>query len=131
MHSLGPGAPGSPFVIMALVLLEPHHSHDHEINLAGVSSALPSASTTDWPACPAMGGARPSDGGPGSGAVIEDHAADVLAVEQVLVSLVDLIEGVRRGDQLVQLQVTGPVELYHPRDIVERVAGTEQAPLDA
>src|SRR5215471_6724631 len=82
---------------------------------------------------PTMGGARPSEpGGPlGSGAVMQDHAADVLAVEQVLVALVDLVEGVCRGDQLVQLQVAGLVELHHPRDVVERVAGAEQASLDA
>src|SRR5215813_6324420 len=75
---------------------------------------------------PTMGGA-----GSGSGAAIQDHAADVLAVQQVLIPLVDLVEGVGAGDQLVQLEVTGPVELHHPRDVVERVAGTEQAPLDA
>src|SRR6266566_2089800 len=140
------------------------------INRAGVSSALPSAKTTAWPACramsrssvdlpvpggpsittwrpvssatvstsrsrrsPTMGGARPSDPGgpPGSVAVMQDHAADVLAVEQVLVSLVDLVEGVRRGDQFVQFEVTGLVELHHPGDVVERVAGAEQAALDA
>src|SRR5215468_10489948 len=140
------------------------------INRAGVSSALPSAKTTAWPAwramsrssvdlpvpggpsittcrpvssatvstsrsrrSPTMGGARPSapGGPPGSGAVMQDHAADVLPVEQVLVSLVDLVERVRRGDQLVQLEVAGLVELHHPRDVVERVAGTEQAPLYA
>src|SRR5215472_18990500 len=82
---------------------------------------------------PTMGGARPSGPGgpPGSGAVMQDHAADVLTVEQVLVSLVDLVEGVRRGDQLVQLEVAGLVKLDHLWDVVERVAGTEQAPLDA
>src|SRR5689334_7141866 len=85
---------------------------------------------------PTMGGARPAPpggaaGGPGSGAAIHDHAADVLAVQQVLVPLVDLGEGVGGGDQLVQLQVAGPVELHHPRDVVERIAGTEQAALDA
>src|SRR5215472_11402581 len=74
---------------------------------------------------PTMGGAWP-----GSGA-IHDHTADVLAVQQVLVPLVDLVEGVGGGDQLVQLQVAGLVELHHPRDVVERVAGTEQAALDA
>src|SRR5437773_9186431 len=90
---------------------------------------------------PTTGGARPARaappappggaaGGPGSGAAIHDHAADVLAVQQVLVTLVDLVEGVGGGDQLVQLQVAGPVELHHPRDVVERVAGTEQAALD-
>src|SRR5215469_1890061 len=143
------------------------------ISLAGVSSALPSAKTTAWPAwramsrsrvdlpvpggpsittcrpassatvstsrsrrSPTMGGARPAwpggaPGGPGSGAGIQDHAADVLAVQQVLVPLVDLVEGVRGGDQLVQLEVAGLVELNHPRDVVERVAGAEQAALDA
>src|SRR6516164_3567390 len=132
------------------------------ISLAGVSSALPSAKTTAWPAWRAMSRSRvdlpvpggpsittcrpassatvstsrsrrsPTMGGarPGSGA-IHDHAADVLAVQQVLVPLVDLVEGVGGGDQLVQLQVAGPVELHHPRDVVERVAGTEQAALDA
>src|SRR5215468_10574393 len=144
------------------------------MSLAGVSSALPSAKTTAWPAwramsrsrvdlpvpggpsittcrpassatvstsrsrrSPTMGGARPaapaSTGGAadGPGSAMHDHAADVLAVQQVLVALVDLVEGVGGGDQLVQLQVAGPVELDHPRDVVERVAGAEQAALDA
>src|SRR5579859_3615390 len=55
---------------------------------------------------PTMGGARPTELA-GSGAVMQDHAADVLPVQQVLVSLVDLVEGVRAGDQLVQLEVAG------------------------
>src|SRR5215475_9348351 len=82
---------------------------------------------------PTMGGAGPgcADSGPGSGAAIQDHAADVLAVQQVLVPLVDLVEGVCGGDQLVQLEVTGLVELHQPRNVVERVAGTEQAALHA
>src|SRR5215831_459759 len=144
------------------------------MSLAGVSSALPSAKTTAWPArramsrsrvdlpvpggpsittcrpassatvstsrsrrSPTMGGARPaapaSPGGAadGPGSAMHDHAADVLAVQQVLVALVDLVEGVGGGDQLVQLQIAGPVELHHPRDVVERVAGAEQAALDA
>src|SRR5262252_1235914 len=96
-----------------------------------VSSAT--VSTSRSRRSPTMGGARPGGPGgrPGSGAVMQDHAADVLPVEQVLVSLVDLVEGVRRGDQLVQLEVAGLVKLHHPGDVVERVAGTEQAPLDA
>src|SRR6266487_4194793 len=146
------------------------------ISLAGVSSALPSAKTTAWPAwramsrsrvdlpvpggpsittcrpassatastsrsrrSPAMGMARPAWAAPpggtgdgsGSGAAIQDHAADVLAVQQVLVPLVDLVEGVGGGDELVQLEVTGLVELHQPRNVVERVTGTEQAALDA
>src|SRR5215470_5703073 len=90
---------------------------------------------------PTMGGARPArmawpggaagaPGAPRSGAGMQDHAADVLAVQQVLVPLVDLVEGVGVGDQLVQLEVAGPVKLHHPRDVVERVAGAEQAALD-
>src|SRR5579859_5426082 len=55
---------------------------------------------------PTTGGARPTELA-GSGAVMQDHAADVLPVQQVLVSLVDLVEGVRAGDQLVQLEVAG------------------------
>src|SRR5215831_2914115 len=96
-----------------------------------VSSATVSTSRSRW--SPTMGGARPGGpgGAPGSGGVIQDHAADVLPVEQVLVPLVDLVEGLRRGDQLVQLEVAGLVQLHHPRDVVEWVAGTEQAPLDA
>src|SRR5581483_523280 len=106
-------------------------------SLAGVSSALPSANSTARPACRAMSRSSvdlPVPGGPsittcrpaasatvstsrsrprpmtiGSGAVIQDHAADVLAVQQVLVPLVDLVEGVGAGDQLVQLQITGLV----------------------
>src|SRR6266516_2637283 len=140
------------------------------ISLAGVSSALPSAKTTAWPAwramsrsrvdlpvpggpsittcrpassatvstsrsrrSPTMGGGRPggTGDGSGSGTAIHDHAADVLAVQQVLVPLVDLVEGVGGGDQLVQLEVTGLVELHQPRNVVERVTGTEQAALDA
>src|SRR6266487_4582819 len=82
---------------------------------------------------PTMGGGRPggTGDGSGSGTAIHDHAADVLAVQQVLVPLVDLVEGVGGGDQLVQLEVAGLVQLHHPRDVVERVAGTEQAALDA
>src|SRR6266704_2166147 len=52
---------------------------------------------------PTMGGARTArPARPGSGAAIHDHAADILAVQQVLVPLVDLVEGVGGGDQLVQ-----------------------------
>src|SRR5579864_8494919 len=82
---------------------------------------------------PTTGGLRPGDppAGSGSGAVMQYHAADVLAVQQVLISLVDLVQRVRGGDQLVQLQVAGLIQLDHPRDVVERVAGPEQAALDA
>src|SRR5262245_13234209 len=42
--------------------------------------------------------------------VMQDDAPDVLAVQHVLVALVDLVEGVGLGDQLVQLEVPGPVQ---------------------
>src|SRR5580692_1920811 len=76
---------------------------------------------------------RPSTCGiPGrSGGAMQDETPDVLAVQHVLVALVDVLELVGGGDQLVQLQVAGLVELYHPRDVVERVARAEQAALDA
>src|SRR5437867_820415 len=85
----------------------------------------PSASTSRSRRSPTMGGARPAwparPGGTGdvsgSGAAIQDHAADVLAVQQVLVPLVDLVEGVGGGDDLVQLEVTGLVELHQPRNV--------------
>src|SRR4029077_771699 len=75
-------------------------------------------------------GGRPP-GAPHSGAGMHDDAPDVLAVQQILVAVVDLVEGVGAGDQLVQLEVTGLVKLHHPRDVVERVARPEQAALDA
>jgi hypothetical protein len=37
--------------------------------------------------------------------LVHDDAAHVLAVEQVVVALVDLVEGVRPGDELVELDV--------------------------
>src|SRR5581483_2535754 len=103
-------------------------------SLAGVSSALPSANTTALPAPRAMSRSSvdlPVPGGPsittcrpapsatvstsrsrrspttggGDSAVMQDDAANVLPVEQVLVALVDLVEGVGAGDQLVQLEV--------------------------
>src|ERR1700730_15288015 len=42
--------------------------------------------------------------------LVDDHAADVLAVEHVLVALVNLIERVAAGDQLVQLELACLVE---------------------
>src|SRR4029077_11223108 len=65
-----------------------------------------------------------------SGRAMQDEAPDVLAVQHVLIALVNLLEAVSSGDQLVQLPVTGTVELHHPRDVVERVARAEQAALD-
>src|SRR5215469_14621719 len=66
----------------------------------------------------------------GDSAVIQDDAPDVLAVQHVLVALVDLVEAVRGGNQLVQLQVAGSVQLDHHRDVMVRVARAENAALD-
>src|SRR5215472_17546815 len=75
------------------------------------------------------GSAEPAAGE--SGSVMQDEAPDVLAVQHVLVTLVDLVEGVGLRDQLVQLQVTSTVELRHPRNVMERVARAKQAALHA
>src|SRR5437899_12879459 len=44
---------------------------------------------------------------------VKDDPADVLAVEQVLVALVDVVEPVRLGDQLVELDVAAAVQVEH------------------
>jgi hypothetical protein len=36
---------------------------------------------------------------------VQDHGADVLASQQVAVALVDLLQAVARGDDLVELEV--------------------------
>ena len=54
--------------------------------------------------------------------------SDVLAVEHVLVGLVDLVQLVPASDQLVELEVAGAVEIEQPGHVVERVAVTEQRP---
>src|SRR3954451_1824975 len=132
---------------------------------AGVSSALPSTSSTPSPP-PAATARRsvdlPVPGGPSSttwqplasaaastsasrrrptmrsstaarsareSVLVDDHSADVLAVEQVGVALVDLIERVALGDQLVELEAAGLVHAEQLRDVVHGVAGTEQAAL--
>src|ERR1700678_3017015 len=62
--------------------------------------------------------------------LVDDDAADVLAVEQVVVALVDLVEGVGPGDDLVQLEVARLVEAEDLGDVGGRVAVAEQAALD-
>ena len=52
---------------------------------------------------------------------MNDHAADVLTVPQVLVALVHFLEGVGASDQLVQLQLTGVVESQQAHDVVLRI----------
>src|SRR5215831_14289600 len=65
-----------------------------------------------------------------SSVLVEQHAAHVLAVQQVLVTLVDLIQRVFAGHQLVQLQAASPVQVQHAGDLVEGVAAAEQRSLD-
>src|SRR5215470_3595637 len=132
---------------------------------AGVSSALPSTSSTPRPAPAATARSSvdlPVPGGPSSttwqplasaaastsasrrrptmrsstaasrargSVLVDDHSADVLAVEQVGVTLVDLIERVALGDQLVELEPARLVHAEQLRDVVHGVAGAEQAAL--
>jgi hypothetical protein len=41
---------------------------------------------------------------------VNNHAANILPITHVLVPLVDLLQGVRLGDQLVKLELSGLVE---------------------
>src|SRR5580658_653967 len=59
--------------------------------------------------------------------LVDDDAADVLAGQQILVTLVDLVQGVGAGDDLIQLEVAGLVQAEDLRDVVGRVAVAEQA----
>src|SRR5271155_1757749 len=61
--------------------------------------------------------------------LVDDDAADVLAVHHVLVALVDLVQGVTLGDQLAQLDVTGLPQAQDHRDVVQRVGPAEQRAL--
>src|ERR1700691_4735010 len=62
--------------------------------------------------------------------VLVDHdAAYVLAGQQVLIALVDLIQGVGPGDDLVELEVAGLIQAKDLGDVGGRVAVTEQAAL--
>src|SRR5271169_468952 len=127
---------------------------------AGVSSALPSTSTNSACRAAATCRSKvdlPVPGGPSSrmwapdasaartssssrwrpttclatrSVLVDDHAAHVLAGQQVVVALVDLVQGVRPGDDLVELEVAG---LVQPEDLGDgggRVAVAEQAALD-
>src|SRR6266480_4072257 len=62
--------------------------------------------------------------------VLVDHgAADVLAGQQVVVALVDLVQGVGLGDDLVELEVACLVQAEDLGDVGGRVAVAEQASL--
>src|SRR6202046_486940 len=62
--------------------------------------------------------------------LVDKDTSYVLAVEQIVVALVDLLEGVGPGDDLVQLEVTCLVEAEDLGDVGGRVAVAEQAALD-
>src|ERR1700730_3177036 len=126
---------------------------------AGVSSALPSTSTNSACLAAATCRSRvalPVPGGPSSrmwapdasaartssssrwrpttcfatrSVLVDDHAAHVLAGQQVFVALVDLVQGVRPGDDLVELEVAGLVQAEDLGDVGGRVAVAEQAAL--
>src|SRR4051812_34317224 len=61
---------------------------------------------------------------------VNHHAPDVLAVEHVLEALVDVVQGVGVGDQLVELELARLVEADEVADVVHRVARAEQRALD-
>src|SRR5882757_11228734 len=62
--------------------------------------------------------------------VMDDDAADVPAGVHVGVGLVDLVQPVGRGDQLVQFEPPGPVHRGQPGDLVRRATHPEDHPLD-
>src|SRR5262249_45366482 len=62
--------------------------------------------------------------------LVDDHTPDVLAVEQVLIDLVDLFQTVSLRDQLVQLDIAAAVQVEHLLDVVDGVGGTEEGALD-
>src|SRR5215472_12411296 len=62
--------------------------------------------------------------------LVDDHAADVLAVAQILVGLVDLVKRVLAGDQLVQFELARLVQVEQLRDVVHQVAVAGQRAAD-
>src|SRR6266568_7539155 len=78
----------------------------------------------------AAGGSGRGRSGRGRSGLVDEEAADVAAVEHVAVALVDVLEAVAGGDQLVELEPARPVQLEHPRYLVERVPAAEQRALD-
>src|SRR5205814_10159989 len=62
--------------------------------------------------------------------VVDDDAPDVLAGQQVVVALVDLVELVLLGDELVELDLARLVEVEHLGDVAHGVGGAEERALD-
>src|SRR5690606_6939959 len=59
-----------------------------------------------------------------------EHAAGEVAVVHVLDGATDVAERVRPGDQLVELEAPGQVQLDEQRDVLVRAAGAVAAPHD-
>jgi hypothetical protein len=57
-----------------------------------------------------------------------NHATYVLAVTHVLISLVDLIEAIGLGHELVELELSGLIKSEQVGDVKARVAGPEGRP---
>lgn len=47
----------------------------------------------------------------GDSVFVDDHSTNILAVQHVLVTLVDFVQAVPTSHQLIQLEVTGTVEI--------------------
>src|SRR5215467_4704055 len=62
--------------------------------------------------------------------LMDQDAADILAIKHVLIPLVDVLEPVRAGDQLVELEPASTVQVEQARDLVERIAATKQRAFD-
>src|SRR5699024_9337074 len=68
-------------------------------------------------------------GAAGSG-VVDQHPAHDLPVLEILVALVERVQCVRGGDQLVELELALVVQAQQLDDVVLRVGGAEQRSLD-
>src|SRR5262249_24060025 len=69
----------------------------------------------------------PPTSGNSSKRLHDQDAADVLAVAQVLVALVDVVERVGPGDHRVEVEQTVPVEAEQPGDVCPGVDRAENA----
>src|SRR5699024_12461134 len=83
---------------------------------------------------PAFAGAAGWPGGRVAGAagsgVVDQHPAHDLPVLEILVALVERVQCVRGGDQLVELELALVVQAQQLDDVVLRVGGAEQRSLD-
>src|SRR5215472_8809303 len=62
--------------------------------------------------------------------LVHEDAADVLAIHKVLIPLINFVEGIRPGNELVQLDVTLVPQAEDHRDVIQRVGAAEQRALD-